>query len=102
MKGLEMREDLKGRHLSFTEIAKLVGENWQNLAPEDKEPFESQAFSAKERYNAELAEYKKTENYKQYCAYLAEFKEKQAKQQQGKNEICVGLNRGPDWLRWNR
>jgi hypothetical protein len=74
----EMRVDLKGRHLSFTEIAKLVGENWQNLSPSEKEPFEAQAFSAKEKYNAQLAEYKKTENYKKYAEYLLEFKEKQA------------------------
>merc|ERR1711939_1067025 len=36
----KMREDLKGRNLSFTEIAKLVGENWQNLTPGEKDPYE--------------------------------------------------------------
>ncbi|KAM3066849.1 hypothetical protein ACMFMF_009902 [Clarireedia jacksonii] len=76
----KMREDLKGRNLSFTEIAKLVGENWQNLSPAEKEPYEHQAFTAKERYNNELAEYKKTQNYKDYSQYLAEFKQKQNQQ----------------------
>jgi HMG (high mobility group) box/SAM domain (Sterile alpha motif) len=79
----KMREELKGRNLSFTEIAKLVGENWQNLAPAEKEPYEQQAFSAKERYNNELAEYKKTTNYKEYAQYLADFKARQSNQQQG-------------------
>lgn len=78
----KMREDLKGRNLSFTEIAKLVGENWQNLSPGEKEPYEQQAFSAKERYNNELAEYKKTNQYKEYSQYLADFKARQSNQQQ--------------------
>ncbi|PBP27230.1 HMG box protein [Diplocarpon rosae] len=70
----KMREDLKGRNLSFTEIAKLVGENWQNLSPSEKDPYEQEAFGAKERYNHALAEYKKTEQYTEYSRYLAEFK----------------------------
>ncbi|RDL36622.1 uncharacterized protein BP5553_05974 [Venustampulla echinocandica] len=78
----KMREELKGRNLSFTEIAKLVGENWQNLSPEEKEPFEQQAFSTKEKYNQELAEYKKTSSYREYSQYLTEFKTKQVSQQQ--------------------
>lgn len=78
-----MREDLKGRNLTFTEIAKLVGENWQNLTQTEKEPFESQAQAAKDRYNAQLAEYKKTALYKKYMDYLHEFKVKHAHQSQG-------------------
>jgi HMG (high mobility group) box len=77
-----MREDLKGKNLSFTEIAKLVGENWQNLSANEKEPYETQASKAKDRFNAELAEYKKTENHRTYAVYLTEFKEKQARLQQ--------------------
>ncbi|KAG0651006.1 Nucleosome chromatin assembly factor group D 13 [Hyphodiscus hymeniophilus] len=78
----KMREELKGRNLSFTEIAKLVGENWQNLSSAEKEPYEQQAFSAKERHNNELAEYKKTNEYKVYSQYLADFKARQSSQQQ--------------------
>ncbi|KAI1447737.1 high mobility group box domain-containing protein [Annulohypoxylon stygium] len=47
----KMREDLKGQNLTFTEIAKLVGENWQNLSRDEKDPFERQAHEAKEKYN---------------------------------------------------
>lgn len=79
----KMREELKGRKLSFTAIAKLVGENWRNIAPGEKEPFEQQAFSAKERYNNEVAEYKKTNEHKEYSQYLSEFRAIQANQQQG-------------------
>jgi len=77
-----MREDLKGRPLSFTEIAKLVGENWQSLSPTEKEPYESQAFALKDKYNNELAEYKKTEMYQRYAEYLSEFKAKHTSSQQ--------------------
>lgn len=79
----EMREDLKGRNLSFTEIAKLVGENWQNLSQSAKEPFETQAQTAKDKYNQDLAEYKKTAEYKKYMEYLQEFKAKHGSQLQG-------------------
>lgn len=79
----KMREDLKGRNLSFTEIAKLVGEHWQNLAPHDKEPYEKHASTAKEKYASEMAGYKKTENYREYAQYLADFKARQSNQQPG-------------------
>ena len=78
----KMRDDLKGRTLSFTEIAKLVGENWQSLSPEEKEIYEREAFNLREKYNSEMAEYKKTENFRIYSVYLAGFKAKQAHQQQ--------------------
>lgn len=78
-----MREELKGRNLSFTEIAKLVGENWQNLNAAEKEPYESQAQSIKERFLRDLAEYKKTPDYKKYMAYLQDFKAKHGSPSQG-------------------
>ncbi|PSS27836.1 hypothetical protein M430DRAFT_131761 [Amorphotheca resinae ATCC 22711] len=78
----KMREELKEKNLSFTEIAKLVGENWQSLSPGEKEPYEQQAFTAKEKYNAELAEYKKTSQFREYSQYLVEFKARQSNQQQ--------------------
>ncbi|KAI1739331.1 hypothetical protein F4680DRAFT_143547 [Xylaria scruposa] len=78
----EMRDDLKGQNLTFTEIAKLVGENWQNLGRTEKEPFERQANEAKEKYNHDLAEYKKTAECRKYNEYLREFRKRQAVQTQ--------------------
>jgi hypothetical protein len=72
----KIREDVRGQNRSFTDIAKLVGDRWQKLAPAEKEPYETQATTAKERYNAELAEYKKTDSYREYLRYLGEFKAK--------------------------
>lgn len=79
----EMREDLRSQNLTFTEIAKLVGENWQNLNASEKEAYESQANADKEKYHRDLMEYKKTADYRKYMQYLHEFKEKQAKRTQG-------------------
>lgn len=74
---------LKDEHLSFTEIAKCVGERWQALSAGEKEPFESQTAAAKEKYNAELASYKTTESYREYLRYLADFKLKNPGPQAG-------------------
>ncbi|KAI0863298.1 hypothetical protein F4860DRAFT_80772 [Xylaria cubensis] len=87
----KMREDLKGQNLTFTEIAKLVGENWQNLGRAEKEPFERQANEAKEKYNHDLAEYKKTPECRKYNEYLREFRKRQALQTQGTS--CMSLKR---------
>ncbi|KAF3006024.1 hypothetical protein E8E13_010662 [Curvularia kusanoi] len=72
----QVREVLKGQDLSFTEIAKVVGERWQVLPSEEREACERQANSAKEKYYAGLAEYKKTEQYESYQKYLEEFRAK--------------------------
>ncbi|EMR67277.1 putative hmg box protein [Eutypa lata UCREL1] len=57
-----------------------MGENWQNLTRAEKEPFETQAQEAKENYNRDLTEYKKTESYRKYNEYLHEFRKRQAAQ----------------------
>ena len=72
----KIREDVRGQNMSFTDIAKLVGDRWQKLAPAEKDPYETQAITAKGKYNAELAEYKKTDSYRDYMRYLGEFKAK--------------------------
>jgi hypothetical protein len=73
-----VRETLKGQDLSFTEIAKVVGERWQVLPADAREACERQANAAKEKYYSELAEYKKTPKYDSYQKYLEDFKAKHA------------------------
>ncbi|KAF5660587.1 hypothetical protein FHETE_8868 [Fusarium heterosporum] len=68
--------------LFSNKIAKLVGENWQNLNANEKEAYESQANADKEKYHRDLMEYKKTPDYRKYVQYLHEFKEKQSKRTQ--------------------
>lgn len=74
----EIREELKPQNLSFTTIAKRVGERWQYIPAEEKEPYESEASAAKEKYHAEIADYKTTKHFRDYQQYLAEFKAKHA------------------------
>ncbi|KAF6235904.1 hypothetical protein HO173_006100 [Letharia columbiana] len=80
----KIREELKPENLSFTAIAKRVGERWQDVSAEEKEPYESEASAAKEKYHAEMADYKTTRSYRVYQQYLAEFKAKHATNSGGK------------------
>ncbi|KAF2200741.1 hypothetical protein GQ43DRAFT_472412 [Delitschia confertaspora ATCC 74209] len=74
----QVRESLKGQALSFTEMAKIVGEKWQVLPAPEKEACERQANAAKEKYYSEMAEYKRTPQFETYQKYLEEFKAKHA------------------------
>jgi hypothetical protein len=94
--------------LSFTEIAKVVGERWQVLPAEQKEACEQQANLAKEKYNTELGDYKKTSEYLQYQEYLLEFKAKYGHNRTGTvhlaetyGKMLTGRQRarGPSWKR---
>jgi len=76
--------------LSFTEIAKVVGERWQVLPTEIRETCEQQANAAKEKYYSELAEYKKTPEYNQYQEYLMEFKAKHGPTRQQGSVVSTG------------
>lgn len=93
-----MRDELRnsGRELSFTEIAKLVGERWQSLATYDKEPCEHDAQQLKEKYYSQLAEYKKTSDYAAYQDYLADFRLKHGPHQSG----ATGRFTEPYFLAW--
>jgi hypothetical protein len=77
----KVRGELKERNLSFTEMARVIGENWRGLLPGEKELYQAHALYAKERYNAELSKYKKTSQYREYSQYLVEFKARQSTQQ---------------------
>jgi hypothetical protein len=75
---VEIREEIKPKKLSFTEIAKTVGERWQSLSPLQKEPYERQANAVKDTFNREMTRYKKTPHYREYMQYLGEFRAKNA------------------------
>ncbi|KFY05408.1 hypothetical protein O988_00019 [Pseudogymnoascus sp. VKM F-3808] len=82
----KMREDLKDKSLSFTEFTKLVGKTWQNLTTSEKEPYEQQAFDAKEKYVNELRKYITTESYYSYSEYLHDFAKLQESSREEPNE----------------
>ncbi|KAF2186359.1 hypothetical protein K469DRAFT_573722 [Zopfia rhizophila CBS 207.26] len=73
--------------LSFVDIAKEVGRRWQELSSEKKRIWESQAARAMHEYEAQMDEYKKTDNWRKYQVYLEEFKAHQTQAKNGKREI---------------
>jgi hypothetical protein len=72
----QIREEVKGQDLSFTQIAKLVGDRWQKLNSQGREPYEEQAKTAEEHYNIQLSAYRQTDAFKNYSQYLTDFKAK--------------------------
>ena len=86
----QVREQLRPMKLSFTKIAKTVGEKWQGLVPEEKEPYESQATAAKETYNAKMAKYKRTPQFAEYQRYLTDFKARHSTTSSGAGKSFLG------------
>lgn len=80
----ETREDLKDQYLSFTEIAKIVGERWQCISKGERGEYERHARHARDKYRRELAEYKKTPEHEHYAQYLEDFKKKHQAAGKGK------------------
>ncbi|KAK7517574.1 hypothetical protein IWZ03DRAFT_376510 [Phyllosticta citriasiana] len=67
--------DFTSLSLSFEESAREVGRRWQALAPDLKHAWERQAAQAFQEYEAQMDEYKKTENYRRYQSYFRHFRQ---------------------------
>ena len=61
-----LRQQPDVAQLSFVEMAKLVGERWKRLSPEDRATWTSTAVEQKSRYITELAEYQQSKEYQHY------------------------------------
>ncbi|EGG08294.1 uncharacterized protein MELLADRAFT_85039 [Melampsora larici-populina 98AG31] len=70
----QVREELKGQQISFTEIARLVGDRWKNLCPRLKDSIINRAAEAKNVWSLQMDQYKKTPEYVNYQVYVKEFK----------------------------
>ena len=57
---------LKNPLMSFGDLTKIIATKWKELSNGDKQRYTNEAEADKERYNREMAEYKKTDTYKQY------------------------------------
>jgi hypothetical protein len=68
-----MRNDLRGKGIYGVDISKLVSTSWRNLAPLEKEPYETQAKIQKDKYDTELQRYKKTSFYRDYKRCFDDF-----------------------------
>lgn len=58
-----LREDIKDKKLSFADMAKIVGERWKQISPDEKFYWEDTAAKAKQEYLRQTDEYKKTESF---------------------------------------
>lgn len=54
------RENVKKSHpgIPFTEVGKVLGERWNKLSAEEKEPYEAMSKADKKRYNEQITGYK--------------------------------------------
>ncbi len=77
------RDQLKEQNqsLSFTELSKRSGEKWRSLSPRELETWKQRAAVPWQKFKADVVEYKKTEQYREYERYLADFKAGQAGKQ---------------------
>ncbi|KAL0078731.1 hypothetical protein J3Q64DRAFT_1643871 [Phycomyces blakesleeanus] len=71
------RTELKDQNLTFSELAKIVGDRWKNLSFAEKQEYERTAMRAKDEYSAQFDRYRRTPEYKSHQEYLKEFKSAQ-------------------------
>jgi hypothetical protein len=68
----EMRS--KNPNMSFGELTKIIATKWKELPNEDKQKYINEADIDKERYVKEMADYKKSDAYKQFLKENAQSK----------------------------
>ncbi|KAI8578260.1 hypothetical protein K450DRAFT_247987 [Umbelopsis ramanniana AG] len=73
----QVRSELKDYNMSFTDLAKIVGDRWKSISSEEKDQYDRTALKAKEEYLEALSKYEQTDEHKDYQRYLADFKVKQ-------------------------
>ncbi|KAH9875665.1 hypothetical protein IAQ61_003129 [Plenodomus lingam] len=73
----QLRLDPAVGQLSFVNIAREVGRRWQELPAEQKRVWESNAARAMQEFEAQMDEYKKTDNWRNYQIYLNDFRTQQ-------------------------
>jgi len=60
----QVRSELKDYNMSFTDLAKIVGDRWKSISPEEKEQYDRTALNAKEEYLEALSKYEQTDDHK--------------------------------------
>ncbi|GAA97034.1 uncharacterized protein L969DRAFT_96921 [Mixia osmundae IAM 14324] len=101
-----VREEVKGK--TFAELAKIVGERWKALPPNEKEARETEAARQKDDWSHRMAEYRESPEYRSYQAYLREFRAQEqarlasrAQHNSDSREISPEMNNNAQWDRDN-
>ncbi len=80
----------KNPNMSFGELTKIIALKWKDLPTEEKQRFITEADMDKERYVKEMAEYKKSDSYRQYVKEVS-----QAKQARNEEAIVNSMHNDP-------
>ena len=83
------REQLKAQNLSFTNLSKQVEKQWQNLTSDEQEAWNQRGAESWEDYKTKMAEYQRTDQYREYQRYLADFKATQVAQKPSSRQIVI-------------
>ena len=67
-----MRKQYQDRNLSFSDLAKQIGQGWQHCPSDKRDAYLSTAVEEKETYDALMSQYRNTDDYHKYQHYLAE------------------------------
>ncbi len=81
---------MKNPNMGFGELTKIIALKWKDLPAEEKQRFITEADLDKERYVKEMAEYKKSESYRQYVKESS-----QAKQARNEEAIVNSMHTDP-------
>lgn len=76
-----MRKRYQERELSFSDLAKLIGHDWQKCPADLRDLYLSNAQSEKELYEEKLRKYKSTDAFREYQDYVQDFKQKAQQKQ---------------------
>ncbi|KDE08490.1 hypothetical protein MVLG_01270 [Microbotryum lychnidis-dioicae p1A1 Lamole] len=80
-----------GTSKSFTEIARIVGEKWQALPCLEKADLERRTIEAKEAYARDLELYQQGKEWREYEAYLKQFRAKYPDSAIGPSTTAAGV-----------
>lgn len=69
-----LRADAVIANMSFVDIAREVGRQWQQMDPGMKQTWENQAAAAMQEYEEQMETYRRTDAYQDYQRYLESFK----------------------------
>ncbi|KAJ1506609.1 hypothetical protein HMI54_004920 [Coelomomyces lativittatus] len=69
----EVRQELRNQKLSFSNLAKVVGDRWKSMSSAEKKAREEHAARLKEDYQLKLMEYRQTSEFQHYLNYLHDF-----------------------------
>jgi predicted DNA-binding protein YlxM (UPF0122 family) len=72
----DIRKQYSSQGLSFAEIAKRIGVDWQEMSDDIRDRYLTRAADEKQKYEMKLRIYQNTDAYRQYNQYLSNFKAK--------------------------